>query len=67
MDEKFRFISRHPDGAKIATLRRKFGISRAAGHKIIEPYRDSEMEAFTDHSRKPYPGIASNGRAARET
>lgn len=54
MDEKIRFVARYLDGEKIAVLCREFGISRVTGHKIIERYRDSGMEAFTDRSRKPY-------------
>ena len=54
MDEKLRFVSRFLDGEKIAALCREFGISRVTGHKIIDRYRDSGMEAFTDRSRRPY-------------
>ncbi len=54
MDEKLRFVSRFLDGEKIATLCREFGISRVTGHKIIDRYRDSGLEAFTDRSRRPY-------------
>src|SRR5208283_4341928 len=54
MDEKLRFVSRYLDGEKIAALCREFGISRVTGHKIIDRYRESGMEAFTDRSRRPY-------------
>src|SRR5271154_5248062 len=54
MDEKLRFVARYLDGEKIAALCREFGISRVTGHSIIERYRESGMEAFTDRSRRPY-------------
>ncbi len=53
MDEKLRFVARYLDGEKIAALCREFGISRVAGHSIIDRYRDRGMEAFTDRSRRP--------------
>jgi hypothetical protein len=31
MDEKLKFVSRFPDGGKIAVLRPVFGVSRATG------------------------------------
>jgi putative transposase len=48
MDEKLRFVSRFLDGEKIAPLCAEFGISRVTGHKIIERYKDSGLEAFSD-------------------
>jgi putative transposase len=54
MDEKLKFVSRFLDGEKIAVLCREFGISRVTGHKIIDRYRESGLEAFTDRSRRPY-------------
>lgn len=54
MDEKLKFVSRFLDGEKIAALCREFGISRVTGHKIIDRYRESGLEAFTDRSRRPY-------------
>lgn len=70
MDEKLRLVSRFLDGEKIATLCREFGISRVTGHKIIDRYRESGLEAFTDRSRRPYrqanPCRQSAGRAAQE-
>ena len=53
MDEKLKFVSRYLDGEKIATLCQEFGISRVTGHKIIDRYKDSGLEAFTDRSRDP--------------
>ena len=54
MDEKLRFVSRFLDGEKIAPLCAEFGISRVTGHKIIERYKDSGLEAFSDRSRRPF-------------
>jgi len=54
MDEKLKFVSRYLDGEKITTLCQEFGISRVTGHKIIERYKDSGLEAFTDRSRRPF-------------
>ena len=54
MDEKLRFVARYLDGEKIAGLCREFGISRVTGHKIIDRYKDSGTEAFTDRSRRPF-------------
>ena len=54
MDEKLRFVSRFLDGETISALCREFGISRVTGHKIIDRYKESGMQAFTDRSRKPF-------------
>jgi putative transposase len=54
MDEKLKFVSRYLDGVKITTLCQEFGISRVTGHKIIDRYKDSGLEAFTDRSRRPF-------------
>ena len=54
MDEKLKFVSRFLDGEKIAPLCVEFGISRVTGHKIIERYKESGLEAFTDRSRRPF-------------
>jgi putative transposase len=54
MDKKLRFVSRFLDGKKIAPLCAEFGISRVTGHKIIERFRDSGLEALSDRSRKPF-------------
>ena len=45
MDEKLRSVARYLDGEKIAALCREFGISRVTGHKILDRYRESGMEA----------------------
>ena len=54
MDEKLKFVSRYLNGEKIATLCQEFGISRVTGHKIIDRFKDSGLEAFTDRSRRPF-------------
>jgi hypothetical protein len=51
MDVKLKFLSRYFDGEKITTLCQELGISRVAGKKIINRYKDSGIEAFTDPSR----------------
>jgi putative transposase len=53
MDEKFRFMSRFLDGEKTAALCRESGISRVTEHKIIDRYRESGLQDFTDRSRSP--------------
>ena len=53
MDEKLKFVSRFLDGEKISRLCEEFGISRVTGHKIIERYKESGLEAFNDRSRRP--------------
>jgi putative transposase len=54
MDEKLRFVAWYLDGEKIAGLCREFGISRVTGHKIIDRYKDSGIQAFTDRSKRPF-------------
>ena len=53
MDERLRFVARHLDGEEMAGLCREFGISRKTGYKIIERYRETGQEAFSDRSRRP--------------
>ena len=48
MDEKLKFVSRFLDGEKISRLCEEFGISRVTGHKIIDRYKESGLEAFND-------------------
>lgn len=54
MDEKLKFVSRFLEGETISSLCREFGVSRVTGHKIIERYKESGVEAFTDRSKRPY-------------
>jgi putative transposase len=51
MDEKLKFVSRYLDDEKIATLCQEFGISRVTCHKLIERYKDTGLEAFTNRRR----------------
>ena len=50
MDEKLKFVPRFLDGDKVDSLCTEFGISRVTGHKSIERYKDSDLEAFTNRS-----------------
>lgn len=52
-DEKLRLVSRHLEGESISSLCRELGISRITAHKIVDRYRQSGLEAFTDPSRRP--------------
>jgi putative transposase len=38
----------------MSALCREFGIFRVTGYSIVERYKDSGLEALTDHSRRPY-------------
>lgn len=53
MDERLRFIGRLLEGEKMAQLCREFGISRVAGHKIYNRYKECGLDALTDRSRTP--------------
>jgi len=54
MDEKLKFVSRFLEGEKISRLCEEFGISRVTGHKIIDRYKESGLEALNDRSRRPF-------------
>jgi putative transposase len=55
MDENLKFVSRYLDGEKIATpLPGVWNLQSHTGHKIIDRYKDSGLEAFTDRSRRPF-------------
>ena len=54
MDERLRFIARLLEGEKMAPLCREFGISRVAGYKIFERYKDCGLDGLNDRSRAPY-------------
>jgi hypothetical protein len=54
MDERLRFVARLFEGEKMAPLCAEFGISRRTGYKILDPYKDCGVTAFTDRSRRPY-------------
>ncbi len=54
MDERLKFVARFLEGESISGLCRDFGISRVTGHKIIDRYKESGLEAFNDRNRRPY-------------
>ena len=54
MDERVRFIARLLDGEKMAVLCDEFGISRKAGYKIYQRYKDIGTRGLSDRSRRPH-------------
>ena len=54
MDERLRFVARLLEGEKMAPLCAEFGISRKAGYKIFDRYKDCGVTAFTDRSRRAH-------------
>ncbi len=52
MEECLRFVARLLDGEGMSGLCREFGISRKTGYKIYNRYKDDELEALTDRSRR---------------
>lgn len=58
VEEKLRFVARHLEGESISSLCREFGISRVTGHKLVERYRQSGMEALSDRSKRPLSSAA---------
>ena len=54
MDERLRFIARLLKGGKMAPLGREFGISRVAGYKIFNRYKECGLDASYDRRRRPY-------------
>jgi putative transposase len=54
MDERLRFGARLLEGEKMAPPCAEFGISRKTGYKIFDRYKDCDITAFTDRSRRPY-------------
>jgi transposase InsO family protein len=53
MDERVRFVGRLLDGEGMSEVCREFGISRKAGYKIWDRYRQEGLDALTDRSRRP--------------
>ena len=53
MDERLRFVARLLDCHSMTEVFRDFGISRKTGYKIFSRYKDHEVEALTDRSRRP--------------
>jgi hypothetical protein len=54
MDERLRFVARLLEGEKMAPVCRQFGISRVAGYKIFNRYKECGLDALNDRSRRPY-------------
>ncbi len=44
MDERIRFVARLLDGHSMAAMCREFGVSRKAGYKIFNRYKDVWVE-----------------------
>jgi transposase len=54
MDERLQFVARRLAGESMAELCREFGISRKAGYKIFDRYKECGVQGLTDRSRRPY-------------
>jgi transposase len=54
MEERLRFVGRLLDGEAMTDVCRDFGVSRKTGYKIFDRYKDCDITAFTDRSRRPY-------------
>jgi hypothetical protein len=54
VEERMRFVLRLKDGESMASLCRKFGISRVTGYKIFDRYKECGLEGLTDRARTPY-------------
>ena len=64
MEEKMRFVSlAQTDRFTTSSLCEQFGISRKAGHKWLERYREAGMEGFGERSHRPhrFPGVTEEG------
>lgn len=53
-DERMRLVIRLKDGETMASLCRKFGISRKTGYKIFERYEQCGLEGLSDRLRRPF-------------
>jgi putative transposase len=54
MDERIRLVIRLKDGESMASLCRKFWISRTTGYKIVDRYQECGLEGLTDRARPPH-------------
>jgi putative transposase len=54
MDERLQFVARRLAGESMAHACREFGISRKAGHKILERYQECGVQGLTDRSRRRF-------------
>jgi len=52
MNERMRFVALVLDGEAMSDVCRSFGISRKTGYKIFNRYKEHDLEAFTDRSRR---------------
>src|ERR1700683_4057059 len=53
-DERMRLVIRLKDGETMASLCRKFGISRKTGYKIFERYEQCGLEGLSDRARRRF-------------
>jgi len=54
MDERLRFFARRLEGESMTDLCQEFGISRKAGYKIFNRYKEEGLIALEDRSRRPF-------------
>ena len=53
MDERVRFVALVLDGESMSDVCRSFGISRKAGYKLFNRYKEHGLAALSDRSRRP--------------
>lgn len=54
MEERMRFVMAAAENEEaLASLCRRFGVSRKTGYKWLERYSDEGVEGLQDHSRAP--------------
>jgi transposase InsO family protein len=53
LDERLRFMARLLEGEPMTDVCREFGISRKAGYKIYDRYKEHGLAALTDRPRRP--------------
>jgi len=54
MDERLQFAARRLAGEPMAELCKEFAISRKAGYRIFDRYKECGVQGLTDRSRRPY-------------
>jgi len=54
VEERFKFVIRHQNGEKIASLCREFGISRKTGYKILTRFEKEGVDGLSNQSRRPF-------------
>ena len=55
MDERIKFVARLLDGEKMTVVCRDFGISRKTGYKIVNRYKQRDLQGLADQTRRPHP------------